>query len=391
MAEPETPSGQGSDHRAVAHDHGPDGPAGACDDCLRRADLIASLGGHIEVAHAMRLGRPRILAMADDRLIDQLAGSHAAAVRARHARFRPADARARATAAGIITTCRHAPDRYPRALLELSDPPAALHALGPPGALEDLTGSAGRCAAIVGARRASDYGLEVARALGRGLAEAGVTVVSGMALGVDAAAHEGALEVGGPSLAVLGGGADVAYPATKRRIHRALAAQGCVISEMPPGCRVRRWSFPARNRIIAGLAAVTVVVEAAERSGSLITAQFAADLHRDIGAVPGRVTAPLARGPNALLADGAAVVRDAGDVLDLLFIDRRAPAAAHAQLEPAQAAVLAAVRAGAATLSAIGGAIGDPDAAMVALAELELTGRVRRDLGGRYTPVAASP
>ncbi|MCX6386871.1 MAG: DNA-processing protein DprA [Solirubrobacterales bacterium] len=360
--------------------------SGACDGCLRRADLVARLGPHIETAHAMRLGRPRILALSDDRLIDELGGRHAGALRAGCDRFSTSQARAHAVAAGINTTCRHEHLHYPKALLELSDPPAALHWIGRPGALRELTSEVRRCAAVVGARKASEYGLEVARSLGRDLSEAGVTVVSGMALGVDGAAHEGAIEAGGRTVAVLGGGADVAYPPSKRRLHGRLAATGVVISEMPPGCRVWRWSFPARNRIIAGLAAVTIVVEAQRRSGSLITAQFATDLDRELGAVPGRVTSALARGPNDLLADGAVVVRDAGDVLDLLGIERPT-LAPPPQLMPVQAAVLAAVLAGAETLSAITATVNDGDGVMLALVELELGGRVRRDLGGRYTSV----
>jgi DNA processing protein len=245
--------------------------------------------------------------------------------------------------------------------------------------------------ALVGARRASPYGLEVARTLARDLAVAGVAVVSGMALGIDAAAHAGALEAGGPTVAVLPGGADVAYPASKRGMHREVVAHGAAVSELPPQVRPRRWCFPARNRLIAALAQLTVVVEAGERSGSLITARCARDLGRDVGAVPGRVTSPLSAETNALLRDGAHVVAGAQDVLDLLFGAgaRRAVAPDPAAgLEPRLRQTLDAVRAGCDTLPALAAAGEDPDAAMVALAELELLGLLRRGASGRYAAVA---
>ena len=141
--------------------------------------------------------------------------------------------------------------------------------------------------AIVGARRATEYGLQQARGSGRGLAAAGLTVVSGMALGVDAAAHVGALEADGLTLAVLACGPERPYPASKRRLHARIADAGAIIAELPPGTPPRRWCFPARNRIIAALGLATVVIEAGERSGSLITAGQAADLGREVGAVPG--------------------------------------------------------------------------------------------------------
>ncbi len=182
--------------------------------------------------------------------------------------------------------------------------------------------------AIVGTRRASPEGLEVARTLGRGLAGANVTVVSGLALGVDSAAHAGAVELCGPTMAVLGGGADVPYPTRKAGLYQAiLAADGVIVSEMPPGFRAFRWSFPARNRIIAALAPVTIVVEAAERSGSLITAELALDLGRDVAAVPGPVLSWRSRGTNALLRDGAALIRDVRDALELVLGTEGAAAA----------------------------------------------------------------
>ena len=155
-----------------------------------------------------------------------------------------------------------------------------------------------------------------------------VTVVSGLALGVDSAAHAGAVEVCGPTVAVLGGGADVPYPTRKAGLYKAiLAAGGVVISEMPPGFRAFRWNFPARNRIIAALAPATIVVEAAERSGSLITAELALELGRDVAAVPGPVSSWRSRGTNALLRDGATLIRDVQDALELVLGTEGAAAA----------------------------------------------------------------
>ena len=242
---------------------------------------------------------------------------------------------------------------------------------------------------MVGARRASPYGLDAARALGRGLAAADVPVVSGLALGADSAAHGGAVEVGGPTIAVLAGGAERPYPESKRRLYVAVRRHGCVVSEMPPGFRGYRWSFPARNRVIAGLGRLTIVVEAAERSGSLITAELARDLGRDVAAVPGRVTSPLAAGTNALLKDGAALVTRAEDALDLACgvsnwseRDRRRQVPAH--LAP----LMTAIAEGRETLDALVAAGHTVGAALAGLAELEGLGHVRRAVGGRFVAAA---
>jgi DNA processing protein len=246
--------------------------------------------------------------------------------------------------------------------------------------------------AIVGARRGSTYGLEQARGLARGLAAAGLTVVSGMALGIDAAAHVGALEVDGATLAVLACGPERAYPASKRELHRRIVQRGAVVAELPPGTRPRRWCFPARNRLIAALARATVVVEADTRSGSLITATLAGDLGREVAAVPGLVTSPLARGTNALIADGAQLVRGSRDVLELLF-----GAEAPAPVEPAPLdglpadlrALLQQVGGGCDTVAALTAHGLGVDAVLAGLAQLELRGRVRRGAGGRYVPVVS--
>ncbi len=198
---------------------------------------------------------------------------------------------------------------YPDLLAQTASPPAVLFARGNPELLD------GPGVAVVGTRRMTPYGRRAARRLAAGLATAGVTVVSGMASGVDTVAHRAALDAGGATAAVLGGGVDVAYPRQNARLLEELAAQGIVVSEYPPGCRPVRGNFPARNRIIAGLSLGTVVVEAGAKSGALITAGAAADEGREVWAVPGPIHAPTHEGALRLLRSGAAVARSAADVL----------------------------------------------------------------------------
>jgi DNA processing protein len=220
-------------------------------------------------------------------------------------------------AAGCWAVCQHDP-LYPSSLRRVDQAPWALFGRGDPRLLVNLVEPAA-AVAVVGARRATTYGREVARSLGRDLATAGITVISGMAFGIDACAHRGALEAG-RTVAVLGCGADVAYPASHRSLWRRIQESGLVLSELPPGTGAWRWSFPARNRIMAAMAGMTVVVEAAERSGSLLTAEIATNLGREIGAVPGPVNSRTSGGSNELLADGASLIRNADDVLNVSLL-----------------------------------------------------------------------
>ena len=362
----------------------------ACDPCLRRSWLVARLAGRIELARHEHARLPEVLALSDARLIAAVAGPLAGRVAEEWEGFDGAAARRAIRRTGLVAVCRH-DSRFPPRLLHARDAPAVLHVAGDPRRLATVAGEE-PVAAIVGMRRASSYGKDVARALGRDLARAGVPVVSGLALGVDSQAHAGALDGGGLTAAVLGGGADLPYPASKRHLHAEIARRGLVVSEMPPGFRARRWCFPARNRIIAGLADLTIVVEAAERSGSLITADLAAKIGREVAAVPGPVTSPGAAGTNALLRDGATLVRDARDVLDALFGVGNAPAPQRhhrtSTLEPPLQAILDAVAHGRDTVAALAGPSADQaDAALVGLTELELRGLVRREPGGRYAVV----
>jgi DNA processing protein len=209
---------------------------------------------------------------------------------------------------------------YPPLLEELYDPPGSLFVRGGPAEL-----LARPAVAVVGARSCSPYGFQVARSLARELAAAGVVVVSGLARGIDGEAHRGALEGGGHTIAVLGCGIDRDYPRSNAELARRICERGAIVSEYPPGIEPAPWRFPARNRIIAGLGLATVVVEARERSGALITADFALELGRDVFAVPGEITAALSAGTNDLLRQGAAPLLTADDVLQAIGVDR-APA-----------------------------------------------------------------
>lgn len=287
----------------------------ACDDCTRRSRLVARLAGHLEQRRADREAIRAVLALPDEALIEALGGRHATALERDHREVAAAAVRAGWEQPSLWAACRHS-ERYPGALEHLPDVPAVIHGAGRAERLGELLTAP--AVAVVGARRASPSGLECARVLGRGLSAAGVTVVSGMALGVDAAAHEGALEAGGNTIAVLACGADVAYPRTKRPLHGRLRREGAVVSELPPGTTPFRWAFPARNRIIAALAGITVVVEAAERSGSLITADLAISLGRDVAAVPGSPLDWRAAGTNQLLRDGASLVTRGAEVMEVV-------------------------------------------------------------------------
>src|SRR5262249_4673044 len=227
--------------------------------------------------------------------------------------------------------------------------------------------------------------------LAREASAAGLAVVSGMAMGIDAAAHRGALEGGAPTVAVLGGGVDIPYPRRCARLYGEIVERGLVISELPPGTAARRWTFPARNRIMAALGSMTIVVEARERSGSLITATMAQELGREVGAVPGRVGSSPAAGTNALLRDGATVIRGGPDVLDSL-LGPGAGASLASQgpaLEPGLGALLALVEGGAASADALArGSKLEPGQLAAALVRLELSGYVRSDSAGRYERTA---
>ncbi len=334
-----------------------------------------------------------MLGLGDEELLRAVGGRRAGELARRLGELDPAQPRADAREVGLEVICRCDP-AYPIRVRELENPPAVLHVAG--GMTRFLAAAAAEPVAIVGSRSASSYGTSVARSLARSLARAGVPVISGMAVGIDSAAHRGALEArdrepagGGTTIAVLPGSADQPYPRGGCGLHRRVVREGSAISELPPGVGVRSWMFLARNRIIAGLAAMTIVVEAGSRSGALLTARCAAALGRELGAVPGRITAPQAAGSNRLLKQGANVVCSAQDVLDLLFEagSRTAPADDRPDLSQRLRAVLAAIEQGHDTPGALlGQGILAADG-LAALASLELAGYVRRGAGGRLTVV----
>jgi DNA processing protein len=391
----------------------------ACAECLARAGLLARLAGSLDHVGA---DLSDVLALDDADLIAAIGGRERDVITRDHAAFSAERARAHAVGVGLTLICRCHP-AYPQVLRELTAPPAVLHITGrhkvvleperdvsaagmpsrarggdPAGVpTREPGGEPAQAVAVVGARAASPYGIEVARGLGRGLAAAGLTVVSGMARGIDSAAHWGALEVGGTTIAVLAGGAERPYPASARGLHARIRNRGAVVSELPPGTGNRRWMFPARNRLIAGLAVLTVVVEAGPGSGALLTAAVARELGRPVAAVPGRVTSPLAVGPHELIGSGAALVTGADDVLESLALApevvastsavpgmRAAPEPA-AGLPGAQRTLLDALAEGQPTETALTRAGLGTDAGLAALAALELAGLIAREPGGRWT------
>jgi DNA processing protein len=248
---------------------------------------------------------------------------------------------------------------------------------------------AGPVVAIVGSERPTDYGMEMALSLARGLTAARVTVLSAFANGIAAAAHTGALELDGPTVTVMAGGVDVVEPAGRRGLYERVIASGCAIAEPPCGTARRRWDANARARTVAALAAVTIVVEADDNRWDLRIARIAQALGRTVAAIPGRLTSPASRGTNALLAEGAPLVRGAADVLDLLYglgVSRLDAPSLPAQLHPHLRTTLERVGAGQDTPGKLTRAGDDPGATLLALAELELMGLLGRGDGGRYVP-----
>lgn len=363
----------------------------ACAECLRRARLLAHLAPYIEkiatgapgrrTPELLRLGNEDLAAAAAPKVAAQILGQTEAASEDR--------LRSELDEAGCWACCRHDP-LFPVGLGDAADAPWALFGRGDPVLLLRLVPDG--AVTVVGARRASTYGRDVARELGRELAAADLVVISGLAFGIDACAHRGAIEAG-LTVAVLGCGADVAYPAAHRSLWRRIGECGLVLSELPPGSGAWRWTFPARNRIMAALAGMTVVVEAAERSGSLITTDIAADLGRDIGAVPGPVNSRSSAGSNNLLAGGACLIRDGQDVLDaMLGVGVRKVDRAGTKLDPELLEILGAVERGEDTCDAVAVELdlSGPEAA-AALARLEALGYVSCSLVGVYSRTLLEP
>ncbi|MFO7589197.1 MAG: DNA-processing protein DprA [Gemmatimonadota bacterium] len=273
---------------------------------------------------------------------------------------------------------------YPAELGRLDDPPPVLWLHGP------LAPGSGRAVCVIGTRRATEYGRRMARRLAAGLAEAGWRVVSGLARGVDAEAHRGALEAGGETVGVPGCGLGHFYPASSRALYGALSRRGLLLTEFPPGERPAPAYFPRRNRILAGLARAVVVVQAGARSGALITARQALDIGVDVLAVPGRADLEASEGVHALLRDGAGVVTRVSDVLDALGDVRPHPQAdAPVHLAAAGDAgpgrILRRLRGGPTHVDVLAreAALAIPET-LALLGRLEAEGAVRGLPGGRY-------
>lgn len=254
-----------------------------------------------------------------------------------------------------ITIVRLKDDRYPPLLRRIPDAPRQLYVRGNADALVHAYP-----VAFVGTRKATSYGYTAARLLAGPMARAGAAIVSGLALGTDAACHEAALEVGGLTIAVLPGGLDdesIAPPSHLTLAHRILDNGGALISEMPPGAPVQKFSFPLRNRIIAGMCKATVVIEAARRSGALITARHALDANRDVWCVPGMITAPQSQGTNDWISKGANVMTSPEELLADLGLVRFTPMRPS---DTCEAAILESVEASPKTVDALVAETGFP-------------------------------
>ncbi len=286
-----------------------------------------------------------------------------------------------------------ADDRYPHLLRTIHDPPVVLYSLGEFSILQQAA------LAIVGARRASVYGRQVTQKLAREVAETGLAVVSGLARGIDCYAHVGAFEAGGRTAAVLGNGVDVVYPRENRKVYERLRDQGCIVSEFPIGTFPAPQNFPIRNRIISGLCYGTVIVEASEFSGSLITARLTLEQNRELWAVPGNITSPGSYGPNYLIKQGAHIVLDRQDILEglpLYVLDQLRVAAEPAESEtkkadlpPEEECVLTALPSDSAVAfdALLGKSKLDLPQLNQSLLRLEMKGLIRQLPGRRYCRV----
>lgn len=278
---------------------------------------------------------------------------------------------------GISAVCIESDD-YPKPLKQIYNPPRLLFFRG------KSIGELGTAIAVVGSRRATAYGKAMAESISEGLSRAGVTVVSGLACGVDTSAHLGALRGSGGTTAVLGSGLDVVYPRENWRLLQRIAANGWVISEYPPGTPPRRHHFPARNRIIAGLSVGVVVVEAAEKSGALITADFALEQGKDVFAVPGSARSALSRGTNSLLKQGAFLAENAADILDVFGIKSAAEDGGDRELDELERKILDAMGWEPVHADEITHIVGEPGRAASLLAIMEIKGAIKRECGGMY-------
>lgn len=361
----------------------------ACPACLR-ASILRSEGLTIaERRYSGTVQASRLLRLDPEDMLDELRRDHPAIDESIGRATDELLSNAHASE-GLWTVCRHEPE-FPgrlRRFPEPSDVPAVLYGVGRKALFDELTED--NCLAIVGARRASAYGREVAYSLANDAASSGMVVVSGMALGVDGAAHRGALQAGGRTIAVLAGAPELAYPRSHRLLHGQIRAIGCVISENPPGSQAQRWAFVARNRVIAGLSAMTVFVEGSEESGAMHTVKFAHELESKVGAVPGPITGPMSSGPNNLLSDdGVTVIRGISDVLEDLsvsFDSPKLPGFGHDAVDDLGNLILELIASGDRTPRELAQSLPGraPREISRSLGQLELLGMVEREASGEY-------
>jgi DNA processing protein len=364
---------------------------GVCPACARRTWLLGKLGVRLDFK-ARDLARFwSVLELADLELIEAIGGRRRADLRAAYAAWEPEPARGSTQSKDeehAERICRHNP-AYPGSLRE---DPLAPHALSVRGGTKRLANMLDeRVVAIVGTRRASDYGMETARELARGLAACGLVVASGFAEGIPIAGHAGALEAHGATLTVMAGGVERCSPAGCAPLYRRMLESGCSISESHCAQRARNWWQPARARILALLAELVIVVEAGEQPWEQACAQVAWSRGRHVAAVPGRVSSSASRGTNALLMNGARLVRGPQDALDVLYgvgMREAGKSASPPALEPHLARVLERVGRGEDTMAKLIARDAESDEIALALVELELRGMLLRGDGGRYLPSA---
>jgi DNA processing protein len=358
-------------------------PDGACPSCLRRSWLLSALSVSLDYQFGNVQRLTELLALSDEHLLGALGGRRRAQLVAAHARF---DHRNLRNAEGALSVCCHRAC-YPHALGDAGSP-AMLNVDGGVARLRDLT--AAPTVAILGSSRASDYGVEMAKSLARGLTASGVTVTSGLSDGIEVAAHAGALESGGATVAVVPGGLDVGCPAKRRSVYERIRHRGCGVAELPQGSEPRRWGRVAGQRILVRLARLVIVVEARDDASELAGARIARALGRTLAAVPGRVTSPASSGTHALLMSGAHLVRGPADALELLCSPEAPVTApltcAPAELEPRLRTILEHVGEGRDTPEKLTRKGGDCGEILLALSELELMGLLARGDGGRYLP-----
>lgn len=270
---------------------------------------------------------------------------------------------------------------YPAALKEIFQPPETLWTEGDISVLKESN-----CVALVGSRQCTEYGKKVAFDLARDLSRVGWVVISGLAYGIDTAAHEGALEGGGKTIAVLGCGIDLPYPAGNRELRKKIALQGLMVSEFPIGMKATPWTFPKRNRIISGLSRGVVVVEAGLKSGSLITANFALQQGRDVFAVPGSIHSEASRGTHHLIQNGAKLVMGVEDILEEWQLSRpKQEKIPFHTVEGEAGAVLKFLSEGRTHMDELSEASGlTVDRLSFLLVELEISGKIKTLPGGRY-------